>query len=404
MSAENLNLLKSEVERIVGRKVLTASDCQYLSNDIYQQIKLRVSLNTLRRFFHLMTSKYQPSSFTLNLLSKYCGFSSFEEFIAHKERLCDIHTNSGSDLLNFLILLFKDFETKGVEDITYINLIHEIISNLEKWPQVIDEFQSQIAKTANGQFFYYEQFINTDNLNGYYGDGLRYYLHEKKDPQAQIFGHSLLCFRSWLSMNGDKVYSHCEELMKYKIDESIHPSICGRYFASQLYKAEYFDYDVEPIILAAREFYLDTKYSRAVSQGFPHYEFILAESLILIGQHEEALFYIIEATKKRNNSTPPYVHLKLFESIYLFHAIALKNTGKVEKAKEMLEMINVKNFYFLARKFNLILYLLQKQSFHKRDLLREQLDHLVQQTGFRKLVEAYPEIGIPSVQAARLAQ
>jgi hypothetical protein len=394
MSVEKSSLIKDEVERIIGRKILTASDCQYLSNDIYQQTKQRVSLNTLRRFFHLMKNKYHPSSFTLNLLSKYCGYSSFDDFISHKEQSYNNHINSGSDLLNFLILLFRDLEIKGVDDITYINLIHEIINNLEKWPQVIDDFQSQIAKTANGQFFYYEQFVNTDNLNSYYGDGLRYYLHERKDPQAQIFGHSLLCFRSWLSMHKEKVYNHCQELCQYKINETIHPSISGRYFASQLFQADVYDYDLEPILLAAREFYLDTKYSKAVSQGFPYYEFILSESLILTQQYEEALFYIVEATKKRNNYTPPYVDLKLFESIYLFHAIALKNIGKAEKAKEMLEMINVKNFYFLAKKFNLILYLLQKQSFHKRDLLRGQLEYLIRQTGFKKLVAGYPEIVI----------
>jgi hypothetical protein len=379
------------VERIVGRKVITASDCEYLSNDIYRQTKLRVSLNTLRRFFQLMKSKYQPSSFTLNLLSKYCGFSSFDEFISHKEWAIDNKTNSSSDLLNFLILLFKDLETKGVDDITYINLIHEIIKNLEKWPQVIDEFQSQIAKTPNGQFFYYEQFVNTDNLNGYYGDGLRYYLHERKDPQAQIFGHSLFCLRNWLSMNNEKVYTHCQELDRYNVNETIHPSICGRYFASQLYRAEVYGYDLDPILSTVREFYTDTKYSKAVNHGFPYFEFILAETLVLTQQYEEALFYIIEAIKKRNNYAPPYVDLKLFESIYLFHAIALKNIGKAEKAKEMLEMINVENFYFLAKKFNLVLYLLQRQSFHKRDLLRGQLHHLIKQTGFKKLVASYPE-------------
>src|SRR5688500_18463666 len=170
MGGEKLSLIKDEVERIIGRKILTASDCQYLCNDIYQQTKLRVSLNTLRRFFHLMKTKYQPSLFTLNLLSKYCGFSSFDDFVTHKERLCNNYTNSGSDLLNFLILLFRDFDIRGADDLTYINLIHEIITNLEKWPQVIDEFQSQISKTANGQFFYYEQFVNIDKLNSYYGD------------------------------------------------------------------------------------------------------------------------------------------------------------------------------------------------------------------------------------------
>lgn len=391
MSVENLDLLKGEVERVFGRKILNASDCQYLSNDIHQQTKLKVSLNTLRRFFHLMKTKYQPSLFTLNLLSKYCGFSSFDDFVSHKERLCN-NTNSGSDLLNFLILLFRDFDIRGADDLTYINLIHEIITNLEKWPQVIDEFQSQISKTANGQFFYYEQFVNIDKLNSYYGDGLRYYLHERKDPQAQIFGHSLLCFRGWLSMHKKDVYTHCQEVSRYNIDQTMHPSICARYFAARLYQAEVYNFDIDPIMAAAREFYTDVKYSKPDNQGFPYFEYILSETLILIEQYEEALFYIIEAGKKRTNDMPAYVDIKLFESINLFHAIALKSLGKGKKAKEILEKISIKNFYFLTKKFNLILYLLQKQSSLKRDFSRGQLDYLTKQTGFKRLVAAYPAI------------
>src|SRR5687768_6710853 len=114
MSEEVLQNLKEEVERIFGRKILTASDCQDLSNDIYKQTKEKVSLNTLRRFFHLIASKYQPSSFTLNLLCKYCGFSSLDDLVNHKEQLCKNHENADPDLLNFLILLFRDFNIRGV--------------------------------------------------------------------------------------------------------------------------------------------------------------------------------------------------------------------------------------------------------------------------------------------------
>ena len=54
MSIEILNLLKEEVERVFGRKILTASDCQNLSKDIYQQTKSGLSLNTLRRNISLL--------------------------------------------------------------------------------------------------------------------------------------------------------------------------------------------------------------------------------------------------------------------------------------------------------------------------------------------------------------
>ena len=384
MSIEILNLLKEEVERVFGRKILTASDCQNLSKDIYQQTKSGLSLNTLRRTFSLMKSKYQPSTFTLDLLSKYCGFSSFQNFLSLKKNISGNH-NTQLGLLNFLVLLFKDFDVKSVDDITYINLIHEIITNLERWPDVIDQFQSEIAKTANGQIFYYEQFVNIDKLNSFSGDGLRYYLHEKKTPQAQMFGHSLLCFNAWLTMNKEEIKEHWLKVLAYKIDDTIHPFVCGRYFATQLYYAEAFAGDVEPVLNKAREFYAEIKLSKH-HQSFPCFEYILSEALVLIRQYDEALFYINEAIKKRNSHVPPHIDLRLFESIYHFQAIALAKIGKVEKSKDILDTISMRNFSFLSRKFNSILYLSQKHSFYKRDFLQKQLQYLVCQTGFEKLV------------------
>jgi hypothetical protein len=47
-------------------------------------------------------------------------------------------------------------------------------------PGAFDRFQRAIAKTRNGQEFYFEQFVNLDELNSFYGDGLRYYFMKNK--------------------------------------------------------------------------------------------------------------------------------------------------------------------------------------------------------------------------------
>jgi tetratricopeptide (TPR) repeat protein len=381
-----LTLLKEEVERIVGRKILTAADCNLLCNDIYLKTQSSTSLNTLRRLFDLMKSKYQPSLFTLDLLSKYCGYSSFSDFTNSKKNKPCNNENQDNSFVNFLVLLFRDFEVKSTNDITYIQLIHKIINNLEHWPAMIDTFQREIAKTASGQVFYYEQFINIDKLNSFYGKGLHYYLNEKKTVEAQLLGHSLLCLQSWLTMNDEGVENHYQEVLRHSVDENIHPFISARFFATQLYKCEISSNETEAILIQTREFYDNIRYSKFVHQNFPYFEYVLSEALVLTNQYEEALFYITEALKKRNYHVPPNVDLRLFESIYLFQAIALANIGKREKAKDILGSINTENFYFLSRHFNSILYLLQKGTFQKKEFLQKQVQYLVQQTGFKKLV------------------
>ncbi len=84
---------------------------------------------------------------------------------------------------------------------------------LQRHPELIDKFQRNIAKIKNGQDFYFEQFINIDGLNSYYGMGLRYYLNEKKTAEAQIFGHSILCAKNWLLENPHGVRKHYDMVM-----------------------------------------------------------------------------------------------------------------------------------------------------------------------------------------------
>jgi hypothetical protein len=291
-----------------------------------------------------------------------------------------------------LILLFKDNDIKGINDTTYIQFIHEILLNLEQWPGIIDQLQRHIAKTINGQQFYYELFINIDKLNSYYGKGLHYYLNEKKTTEAQLFGHSLLCFKHWLIMDNDRIKMHYDIVMNYKLDDKIHPFVCGRYFATQLYYFEANGLSIESVLVKARDFYTRSKPSPFLYLNFPFFEYILSEALILTGQYVEALFYINEAIKKRNNNVQPHIDLSLFESINLFHAIALANLGKIEKSKIIIEAIKSENFYFLAKHFNTLLYLTFKKVYLKKQLLQKQINYLIEQTGFRKLVQNHPEL------------
>ena len=69
-----IDQLRNEVEKTYGRKILSSADCQQICIEIHQKTKLRVSFNTLRRFFNLMKDMHLPSNYTCDVLAQYCGF------------------------------------------------------------------------------------------------------------------------------------------------------------------------------------------------------------------------------------------------------------------------------------------------------------------------------------------
>ena len=72
--------LKKEIDNKFGKKITYAKDCDKLSKLISDVTKRNISSTTLRRFYGLMSSKTQPSQYTLDTLSIFIGYANFEEF------------------------------------------------------------------------------------------------------------------------------------------------------------------------------------------------------------------------------------------------------------------------------------------------------------------------------------
>jgi hypothetical protein len=390
MDLGQMNLLKQEIEKTFGRKILSSADCHHLCMDISHRTKHRISFNTLRRCFNLMKATHNPSFYTLDVLSNYCGFSSYEEFLNFRTQSFPEEVNQkDSSLLNYMVLVFKNTEVSNNNDITYFSVVQQTINYLDQHRSIVDQFQREISRTRNGQNFYFEQFVNIDKLTSFYGDGLRYYLNEKKTKEAQLFGHSLLCFRYWMTGNDEEVPKHLKIVMSHNIDDTMQPPVCARYFATQLLYADVMGINEESVMIKARQFYYfiaPTKYT------YCHYycfEIVMAEALILAGQFEEALFYVDEIFKKIKNCIPSYIDIALLETIYLFKSLVFAHTGKKAKAKEILENINPNKFYFLSRRYLNILYLSLIKLVKNRNMETEQIRYLVSETGFHRLLSLW---------------
>ncbi|MDF2188449.1 hypothetical protein [Paraflavitalea sp. CAU 1676] len=368
---------------------MSSSDCHYLHNDIASQMQLTISFNTLRRFFNLMDAKHEQSIYTLNTLSMYCGFASYDDFVTslkHQPAEGNELNHNNSDLLNYLVMLFRKTEVSGPNDYTYNHLVRETILFLEHHPQLIDQFQREIARTKNGQEFYFEQFINVDNLNSFYGDGLRYYLHVKRTIHSQLFGNYLLCFRYWLTMDNKNLDRHYRIVMQQVVDKKAQPSWAGFYYASQLYHASVSGEETESILIKARQFYTTIPTAKEHLLSVVVFQFVMSQALVLIGQYEESLFYVGELLKYKKKYVTSWPDTSFLEAIYLFKAISMAHLGEKTVARELLEIINPTNFHFLSKQYMTILHLTLKLLLKKNASDQKQLQHLVQTTGFVRLL------------------
>lgn len=76
-----ISALKREIETKINRDIVGRGDCEYLSRLILEESGHFLSYNTLKRLFKIdVNSKVKPRNSTLNILSNFIGFVSYEEF------------------------------------------------------------------------------------------------------------------------------------------------------------------------------------------------------------------------------------------------------------------------------------------------------------------------------------
>ncbi|WP_121808859.1 NACHT domain-containing protein [Mucilaginibacter kameinonensis] len=77
--------LKNSVLAIAGLSNIAPADCKMLEALILEKTKQRVSETTLKRIYGFAYSKFNPSMFTLNTLSRYCDYEGWDDFCRKQE-------------------------------------------------------------------------------------------------------------------------------------------------------------------------------------------------------------------------------------------------------------------------------------------------------------------------------
>ncbi|GAB3927866.1 hypothetical protein [Mucilaginibacter myungsuensis] len=77
--------LKKQILKIAGYTDLIPANCKAISSLIEAKTRQKISETTLKRIFGFAYSKFQPSLFTLDAMSKYCGYRSWNDFCENQE-------------------------------------------------------------------------------------------------------------------------------------------------------------------------------------------------------------------------------------------------------------------------------------------------------------------------------
>lgn len=396
MHRDQIENLRVEVEKTFGKKILTAADCLMLADDILQKTKMRLSFNTVRRFFRLMSSSASPSFNTIQTFLKYCGFhseDSFEEFIKKQHAAL---ADTDYMLLNYLVEVFKEVKVKTGEDRTFLQFVSFTIRFVSKYPKLVDEFQMRIARLENGRQFYFQKCVYIDKINSFYGKGINYYLREDGSDAAQILGHSLLSIRAWLNNDRERVIRHFHRASQFEITPEDDPVISGFYFSAQLLCACTDGSDRNKALVSARNHYIQMRVQRESVESLSDFEIIYCDALILAAQYSEAMVYIETALFKTRNLNYIGSSDNLLIDMRLYQAVALSQLKQIDNAKAILRYLNPMHFSFLRKNYLTIIYLNVLRSLYKSKRSDEiQLDFLIESTGFTALRDIFNRIADP---------
>ena len=81
MNEDIFNLVRRDIENKIGKKILYNKDCVQIVKQIHNDTRRQISSSTIKRFFGIIKSHFNPSKYTLETLVVFLGYKNWNDYL-----------------------------------------------------------------------------------------------------------------------------------------------------------------------------------------------------------------------------------------------------------------------------------------------------------------------------------
>jgi hypothetical protein len=430
-----IQILKKNIQIELGKAITTRRHCEELEHEVHRKTGVKLSYNTIRRFFNLAgkLSQSEPSVSTLDILANYAGFRDFHSlkigmtksesleqrtsgqiavlsgvFLLSSRQKVNFLENHISDnswpLLVSLIAeraaaeedrdFFALFFDSGIifQNSNYLNqrlyfgmqYLGVIIRNLS----FRNELQRSLACHEFGRKFYYELFVDMDSLVLGFYKGVQVYFNSSIQEQDKLFASALLHFRAWMAGNKVSRSKWFNEIRRVSLNpDEIHPIPMARSLNAHMFEDFYEKGMVSPatnkfiksVTSAILKSYLRTGQADM-------FFFWLLQGAVITQNWKIAELCILQIEKVRPKKLA-YYDEGSYELFKALKGITLLRKGNLSEAEKCLAEIEVSKYYSFSLQFDTIFVKALNYLISPNILLKKEGRFFSQSMGYGKLWE-----------------
>lgn len=210
--------LQQTVGKQFGKQISSSTDCDKLASLLSYNFNTNLSAQTLRRFFGLIKSTSKSSYFTLDLLSKFCGYQDFENF-------------SKSYSTSELELFFGDVENNEKD---YWKKSEQLCRQISESPEMLINTHHRLMSFPLARKYFIENHPLRDLIGTVYSQYFLAYLKFNNSNEAKIFAYGFLFKGAFLQQNMELMELYYNKVQETELTEGIHVIPSGLKYGVQL--------------------------------------------------------------------------------------------------------------------------------------------------------------------------
>lgn len=334
--------LRQMVNQVFGKHVTIMSDCEALADILFREYQINISVQTLRRFFKLIDPNSNPSNFTLNALSKFCGYKDFDEFHS---------VQANKDLITYF----------GKDDLdeNYCSKAEELCKRVMTSPKFLVTTHQQLMEYPMVRKFFLEHYPMRDMLGTVYSQYFLAYLKYNRSDEAKIFAYGFLFKSAFLQENDELIHLYFNKIKDIAITTNIFVVPAGLKFGVQLLYADYikdeayFEHSFSEMKKWRKKFISQSEKSAC------SFEYSVLELLIFTDRVNDIKFLIDNNTqqiypdRKFVSEERMQTHREVWK---ILCAAAYHKMGDIHNCLKYLNAINLNNLGIGWNKYYSILY------------------------------------------------